>query len=417
MGLLDQFLSGQYSQDPDQNAALKQGLLAAGFGLLGSKGSLSSALGQAGQAGMGAYEGAQDSQQARKLRAFQLQQMTQEAQRKTQMQQLAQQFYRAPSQSGVDATGGMDTATSAPKNQAGPGGFNFDGYANAMAQFDPMQALQIRSATQKDDAPVKLAPGETLLSGKASGFKPLAFNPKDVTPSDVGKLIAEMNALPPNDPRRSIYMQAIQKATTHTPGTNVSINTAKPLLNTVAEGLGKQIDTSLSDARAATSSIQTAQTLRSAVDTGKIVAGPGASFRVFGLQLGQALGVGGKDGAEVLSNTRTAIQAMAKSELEAAQMMKGQGQITEAERDIIRRAAAGDIDKLTAPEVRQLSDTMEKTARFKIKTHQSNLKALSTMPNAAPLLPFYQVEEPAAYKAPAGAGGVRRYNPATGRLE
>ncbi|MCV5968777.1 hypothetical protein, partial [Lactococcus petauri] len=82
--------------------------------------------------------------------------------------------------------------------------------------------------------------------------------------------------------------------------------------NTIAEGLGKNIDTSLSNAQAAIPAIQTAQTLKQAVDSGKLIAGPGSTFRVLGLQVGQMLGVGGNGGAEVLANTRTAIQSMAK---------------------------------------------------------------------------------------------------------
>jgi hypothetical protein len=197
---------------------------------------------------------------------------------------------------------------------------------------------------------------------------------------------------------------------------SVNVNTAKPLLNTVAEGLGKQIDASLGEARAATSAVGTAHQLKAAIDSGKVISGPGATFKIFGLQLGQTFGVGGKNAQEVLGNTRSAVQAMAKAELDAAQQMKGQGQITEAERDIIRRAASGNVDSLTGPEMRLLADSMEKTARYKIKSHQRNLQGLTKMPGAEPLLPFYNVDEPPAYTAPA-ANRVRRYNPATGKLE
>jgi hypothetical protein len=58
---------------------------------------------------------------------------------------------------------------------------------------------------------------------------------------------------------------------------------------------------------------------------------------------------------------------------------------------------------------------MEKTARFKISQHQRNVQGLSKMPGAEALMPFYQIEEPAPYAAP--NSGVRRYNPATGRIE
>jgi len=197
---------------------------------------------------------------------------------------------------------------------------------------------------------------------------------------------------------------------------SVTVNAEKPLLNSVATGLGKQLDDGLASAKSAVASIGTAQRLMSAVDSGKLVSGPGATFRVLGLQVGQMLGVGGNDGKEILANTRNAIQAMAQAELDAAQQMKGQGQITEAERSIIRRAASGDINDLTAPEIKQLAQVMEKTSRYKLSSHKSNVDALGKMPGASSLMPFYQVPEPSAYN-PKGAGTVRKYNPATGKIE
>jgi hypothetical protein len=198
--------------------------------------------------------------------------------------------------------------------------------------------------------------------------------------------------------------------------TSISVGGEKAMVNAIGTGLGKQLDDSLSAARSAGVSVATANTLLSAIDSGKVVAGPAAKMRVFGLQLGEVLGVSGKDGKERLSNTRAAIQAMAKAELDAAQMMKGQGQITEAERDIIRRAASGDIESMTVPEIRLLALTMDKTARAKIRAHQANTKTLSGVEGAAPLLPFYQVEEPPAYEAPRQPK-VWRYNPKTGKVE
>ena len=197
---------------------------------------------------------------------------------------------------------------------------------------------------------------------------------------------------------------------------SVSVGGEKALVNKIGEGLGKQLDDSLSAARSAGVSINTAQTLLTAIDSGKVVAGPGSKMRVWGYQLGEVLGASGKDAQERLSNTRAAIQAMAKAELDAAQMMKGQGQITEAERDIIRRAASGDIESMTVPEIRLLAMTMDKTARAKIRLHQSNTKVLSGIEGAAPLLPLYQVEEPAPYAAPRQPK-VWRYNPKTGKVE
>lgn len=286
----------------------------------------------------------------------------------------------------------------------------------AQLSYEAMKYGQIKptdylASLRKDTTPIKLGAGESLIDQRT--YKPLATNPK---PEEQPSAIKEYNFAKAQGYPGTLQQFMLEQK--RAGATNVSVNTEKPFLTSVASKLGDQLDTGLSQARAASQAVGTAQAIKSAIDSGKVVAGPGASFRVAGLQVGQMLGIGGKDAAEVLSNTRTVIQSMAKAELDAAQQMKGQGQITEAERDIIRRAASGNIDSLTTGEVRQLADAMEKTARFKIAAHRSNVGALSKMKEAAPLLPFYQVDEPALYEpAPTAPGRVRRYNPQTGALE
>jgi hypothetical protein len=256
-----------------------------------------------------------------------------------------------------------------------------------------MNPLDYIRSQQKDSTPITVADGGALVDRKT--LKPVYENKKEQTAPADWQLYNLSGAA-----ARGVPFDEWNRANKRSAASSVNVNTAKPLMNTVAEGLGKQIDATLQASRAATSAISTAHRLKSAVDSGKIVAGPGSDFRVLGLQLGQMLGVGGNTSAEILANTRSTIQSMAQAELDAAQQMKGQGQITEAERDIIRRAAAGDINKLTAPEVRLLAEAMEKTARGKIKAHQRNVEALKKMPGSENLLPFYQTEEPPAYEAP-----------------
>lgn len=51
---------------------------------------------------------------------------------------------------------------------------------------------------------------------------------KATAPSSIGKLIAERDALPPGDPRRAFYDQAIQKQSTHSPAVNVYSGSLTP---------------------------------------------------------------------------------------------------------------------------------------------------------------------------------------------
>lgn len=175
--------------------------------------------------------------------------------------------------------------------------------------------------------------------------------------------------------------------------TNVNVNATKPFINEFAGGLGKAMSDARTNAQGAVSTIGTVQRLNEALDAG-VMAGPGTSFRQFGLQIGSMLGVSGKDAQEKLLNTRAAIQSLAQLELDAAQQMKGQGQITEAERSIIRRAASGDIDSMTAAELRVLGNVLDRSARTKIEAYNAQIEPLMSAPETRGIAPFLRVNPP-----------------------
>jgi hypothetical protein len=193
-------------------------------------------------------------------------------------------------------------------------------------------------------------------------------------------------------PNAALIAAKSQVAKAGASNVTVPVNTVKPLMTTMAEGLGKQLDSNLGAARAAVDTIGGAQRIRNLLDTGQVVSGPTADWRIAARQVGSVLGVGGNND-EVLANTRRTIQQLAQFELDAAQSMKGQGQITEAEREILRRAAAGNIS-FTEPELRALADSLEGRARKRIKAHNEDVNRLGQMPEGAQLVPFYRVSEP-----------------------
>jgi hypothetical protein len=116
---------------------------------------------------------------------------------------------------------------------------------------------------------------------------------------------------------------------------------------------------------------------------------------MFVSRLGQSLGVGGESNQEMLQNTVIAMQGLAEFELLAAQAMRGQGAITENERALIRRASAGDLGTMTQGEVKELMGALEKTANYRIQSHQNRLAQYSTAlkddPAATQLLGLYQI--------------------------
>lgn len=180
----------------------------------------------------------------------------------------------------------------------------------------------------------------------------------------------------------------------------ISVNTAKTLTAEMAGGLGKQLDASLAGALSAVQTINTADQIGKLVDSGKVITGPAADKRLVLARVGDALGVTGKDTREKMANTAMLMQNLAKTELEAASSMKGQGPITENERALLKRASSGDVN-MSGAELKALSGAMAKTARARIAQHQSQVEKLKQVDGAAPIIPFYNVDMPPERAAPA----------------
>src|SRR5574341_214835 len=243
-GLLDA-ISGNWTDDPNQNAAIRQGLLSGVFGAMAGRGNRMQALGQGGLLGLSGYsstlaaqEQAARDAQAREMQALQTQNLRSQLERQQAMQGLAKQFYRPEQTMPGEMTQPEPQAAfraaeltgTLPQSQMGaprtiPAGFDFAGYADALAQFDPVESARLRASLQKDRTPLKVGRGETLLDPETR--QPIYTSQAAEDMSTIGQLMSEMSRLPPDDPRRPMYMDAIKKATTHAPGTSVSVNTGQ----------------------------------------------------------------------------------------------------------------------------------------------------------------------------------------------
>lgn len=162
------------------------------------------------------------------------------------------------------------------------------------------------------------------------------------------------------------------------------------------EGLGTaisgQIEQGFTQAQSAVQTLNNANQIAQALD--KAIVGPLANQRLALAQIGQVLGVGGKNNVEVLQNTRNVIQGLARQELSAAGQMRGQGQITESERAILRKAEAGQINEFTKPELNEFISAIRKTANYRIASHKRNIERLKNDPQAATILPYLQIDAP-----------------------
>lgn len=386
--------------------------------------------------GMQAYQGAEDRNQRQGLLAAQLGQLKlqEEVQRenmKYQKQQREQALLLRRARAGIFGDPGVS-----PQDALAGGGGPTNANAGMIRPPNPM-AINPQGAQR-----YLMAGGDPKVLESFQNLGPQGqlgkIDPKDYTPDSFAQFMAgggpaalrprSKIEVAPNgiaydpfstaagttfaDPNKAFSIDAngqavpnkafqdfkIAESGARRPVTNVSVNTEKTLFGNVAEKVGDQIATGADQARSALGTISTVNQIRSAIDSGKVMAGPATNARMFLGQVGQVMGIAGKDATEQLTQTRKAIQGLANLELSAAQLMRGQGQITEAEREIIRRAASGDIERMTTPELTTLLNTLDKTARFKIQSNMSNVNRLSQNPNSRVLAPFMQVDEPPQYQ-------------------
>jgi len=187
---------------------------------------------------------------------------------------------------------------------------------------------------------------------------------------------------------KNMYRNLIAKQTSHPLGTNVKIE------NKMGEGIAAQIGPMMKDsvdiATGAVKQVDAAKRVVSAIDSGKIIAGPFAGGRVTLAQMGQALGVGGTDAKEQLKNTRDVIRGLAEMTLQGRSQMKGQGAITESEGLLAERANSGKIEDLTIPEIKQLALASERAARFAYAEHERKYQEMLKNPATSSLATYYQ---------------------------
>lgn len=179
-----------------------QGLLSTVFGgLAGARpGQPLNSLGRAGMAGMMGYGQAQDRQQqmaeaaqmkrARELQmahqTMQIDEAKQEIAKKAQIKALQQQ-YAIPAK--PESAGGLtqsvtsalpaefQTGVQVSPMAAQPASFNREGFGKALEAIDPVGGLTYQQAIQKDNTPITVAPGASLLDKHT--LKPIFTAPKE----------------------------------------------------------------------------------------------------------------------------------------------------------------------------------------------------------------------------------------------
>jgi hypothetical protein len=193
--------------------------------------------------------------------------------------------------------------------------------------------------------------------------------------------------------------------------TSVNVDQGVPFATTLQGELAKGVAQSKDAAMAAQQSLGTIKQVEDAIATGKVVVGPTAQPRIFMRQLGETLGITGKDNEEVLRNTRSAIQGMAKLQIDMSKQAQNQGAISDYERKLFERASAG--GDLTPVEITQLMVGMKKVAEYQLSVHQSNVDKVRGLPRGGDVLaPFLEIPKGAPGTAPSNGSPAKVTNEA-----
>lgn len=398
-----------------------QGLLAAGLGAMGSRGNTMQAIGRGGLLGLSTFGQAQESQQNKLIEA---------AKRKAQQDALAS---LVPDQNGViNATPAQFVAA----------GFNDPSKYGDIRNMGRDKVKQLEKVTNADGSQgvhaineyggvtntgLTNAPeiktqdlgGQVVGMNPYTGAQPWRAN-KSLTPDQVQSSVNDPFRVGPDGQilaNQAYQVYAKQKASAGAARTSVQVN------NKMGESLAGQIGPMMKDSQgaadAAVKQVQAANTIDQALASGGVITGPAANARLTVTQWSNALGLGGADQKAKLENTRSVLQGLAQLTLQGRQQMRGQGAITESESKLAERAISGDLS-MSPAELRVLTNAARRAGQYVHQEHQRKVQALAANPDYSPMVPFYAVpdlpQQPAATQAPA-AGGARRFNPATGKIE
>lgn len=397
------------------NSPAGQGLLAAGFGALGGRGTTMQAIGQGGLLGLSAYGQAKSQQENRLLTAAQAKlkqdalnamQPGQDGQINASPAALVAAGFTDPSKweairnVGRDKLKQIEKVTNADGSQSLHGVSEYGGVSNTGLRNAPEIKAQ--------DLGGQMA-GINPYTGQQAWTAEKSLTPDQVQDTANQPFMMKDGQIVPN-PGYQAYSK--QKAAAGAARTNVQIN------NKMGESLAGQIGPMMKESQlaadAAVKQVQAANTIDQALDTGGVITGPAANARLTVAQWGDALGLGGADQKAKLENTRAALQGLAQLTLQGRAQMRGQGAITESESKLAERAISGDLS-MSPTELRVLSSAARRAGQHIHQEHQRKVGAVSANPDYSPMVPFYAVPElpqpPAARQAPAAGGwGIQKVN-------
>lgn len=168
-------------------------------------------------------------------------------------------------------------------------------------------------------------------------------------------------------------------------------------------------------ALAAPGQLDTIQQTRSLLEQGKVFTGRFANEKLALAAAGQALGVTGADTNEIVANTERLFANRAKATLDNVRnsgLGAGQG-FTDRDREFLEKAVLGNIS-FTAESLKRQLEIEEKVARGAVAKWNNRFKQLPKSTVEATGITPVDITAPRSTQSQTG---IRRFNPATGRVE
>ena len=150
------------------------------------------------------------------------------------------------------------------------------------------------------------------------------------------------------------------------------------------------LEQSRSRADSAAQSMPAIAQIEKALSSGNVIAGPLSGGRI---KLAQLANMTFGTGEDALVQTRNSIQGMAELALQSRGMLKGQGQVSNFEQEVLDKARSGSMD-FTVPELKALVSVSKRAANAAIKSHSDTLNKLPNDPEIQKYKSMFEVARP-----------------------
>lgn len=352
------------------------------FGLLGQGIASRNVPAFANQA-MSLLAGADQRRMQQAMQQMQMRQMQMGLDREQRAMQTEEQLRKAATDSyGMPSQGGFGigpdgTQMATPRPQ-----FDMRQYVDRVMQIDPAKGIGLQQAMQKDETPITVAPGASLVDRRT--MKPVFTAPKEQSlPSAVQEYqFAQQQGY-------GGTFEQWDRERKKAGATNVSMKVDNKMGESLAGQVGGMAKDSKIQTSGAVSMFDAADRIEKALNSNKVIAGPGATKVQTVRQIAQVLGGGNDEG---IRQTRQVIKSLAQMSVEARKQLQGQGQVTESEAAAVAKADAGDINDLTVGELRDLVTLTKRAAHYTAKSHKSVLDQMAQTEGTRGLVPYYQVQ-------------------------